>query len=181
MLNHPLWRVVALVFLVPVFLGACSTLSRETCEARDWYQVGFQDGEQGYRAERLSDHQKACREYGIDIVSGSYHRGRKEGLTLFCTPENAYEYGRSGQHYQGVCPPRHQKAFLKAYRAGKRVHELETSLKSLEWKIKDIERKLDHDVMTDQRRRELHIELNGLLREQHALLRALNAVEASRY
>jgi len=44
----------------------------------------------------------------------------REGLAIFCTTENGYPFGKSGQLYQQVCSGEQEKMFLPTYHKGRK-------------------------------------------------------------
>jgi hypothetical protein len=111
--------------------GCASTMNENECVNVDWQTVGFEDGARGEPAHRLGQHRKACAEYGITPDLEAYQAGRREGLKSYCQPANGFQVGSSGRSYAGSCPTRLEEDFLSAYKAGRRLYDLESRLSDL--------------------------------------------------
>lgn len=44
----------------------------------------------------------------------------RDGLAFFCTADNGYPFGKSGQSYQKVCSAEQEKVFLPTYHSGRK-------------------------------------------------------------
>ncbi|EIJ41773.1 Protein of unknown function (DUF2799) [Beggiatoa alba B18LD] len=99
-------------------LSGCASLSQEECQQGDWRNIGYNDGAQGYQAERFSEHQKACSEYKIRPDFSLYKQGHDNGIVSYCRPNNGYDVGQRLNSYEGVCPSHLENAFLEAYLDG---------------------------------------------------------------
>lgn len=111
--------------------GCASTMNESECLYVDWRAVGYEDGARGEPAHRLGQHRKACAEYGVVPDLDAYQAGRREGLIEFCEPANGFEVGASGRAYAGSCPTELEEDFLSAYKAGRKLHDLESRLADL--------------------------------------------------
>lgn len=132
-------------FLLLTLLSNCATLNEDECRTGDWYGLGLKNGRDGRNL--LSNHIKACTEYGITPHSSHYNKGMAEGIKTYCTPENGYREGSSGDTYSNVCPAHMEGAFLKKYRIGKKIYENERELKSLSEEITQLEAKLSESTV----------------------------------
>lgn len=160
---------------VTQWLSGCATLSESECRAGNWYDIGARDGYAGYSRDRLASHREACKEYRIAPDVAAYQQGYAEGLQRFCTPERGYEYGRQGGSYGGVCPAAVESDFLRAYRAGREIYNLEERLKSLQREIDDKEEKLRKtDPDNRDRRARLRREIERLDDDRRDLRRQLD-------
>ncbi|MBP8051364.1 MAG: DNA repair protein, partial [Aeromonas sp.] len=45
-----------LLLTLPFLLAGCSSLSEEECRAMSWYNLGYQDGEQGKTRQATRDY-----------------------------------------------------------------------------------------------------------------------------
>jgi hypothetical protein len=98
---------VLLALLAPAVLAAlaaCASLSEDACRAGDWRGIGLRDGAAGRADGYVANHAEACAEIGVipDIVA--WGAGRAEGLTLYCTPQNAFDIAARGSRINAVCP-----------------------------------------------------------------------------
>lgn len=105
-------------------LSGCASMSKDECLAVDWRTVGYEDGVEGYPGDHIAQHRKACAKYGVRADLALYQEGRNQGLVEFCQPTNGYNIGVRGGGYGGVCPAQLEPAFLRAYRAGRELHEM---------------------------------------------------------
>jgi hypothetical protein len=115
----------AVLGLVALTLGACSTMSESECRTLDWRTIGYEDGVAGYPGDRIGVHRKACAKYGVGTDLSAYQSGRDDGLREYCQPTNGFRVGSRGNEYAGVCPAPLEPAFVSAFEAGRRMFELE--------------------------------------------------------
>ncbi|HVT33965.1 MAG TPA: DUF2799 domain-containing protein [Nevskiaceae bacterium] len=115
-----------LALLLPAaLLSGCATLSESECRTANWRDLGRADGQHGYEATRLGEHQDACGKYGIAPDAAAYQAGRDEGLRLYCTPQVALGEGRAGNEYHAVCPGDANLMFVRYYQRGSVQHQLD--------------------------------------------------------
>lgn len=130
--------------------GCASTMNENECVHVDWRTVGYEDGARGEPAHRLGQHRKACAEHAVTPDLEAYQAGRQEGLKSYCQPANGFHEGASGRSYAGSCPARLEEDFLGAYKAGRRLYDLESRLRDLNNQI------AYHDRAIVQTEQELH-------------------------
>jgi len=113
-------RILSLL-VISLGLAACASLSKESCVAGNWYEIGLRDGSNGFSAERRFDHEKACDKHGVpvQVQVDEYLKGREAGVRLYCTPENGYQLGLQIDYYRDVCPADMKPAFVRAYNLGR--------------------------------------------------------------
>lgn len=137
----------SVVFLA--VLSGCATMSGEECATADWSAVGYEDGANGYPAERLGDHRKACAKHGYSPDLAAYRQGREQGLVEYCQPGRGFKTGERGASYHGVCPVDLEEDFLTGYRIGHHLYELRSNIKKksadIDWNAREI-RKLEKKV-----------------------------------
>jgi len=109
------------VFLMVLF--GCSTMSKEECITANWKLIGENDARAGKTKLHFSNYQKKCQESGVSINNKKYFSGYAEGLKTYCTYENGYEVGASGENYSKICPSESSKEFVKGFIAGKYLFE----------------------------------------------------------
>ena len=163
-------RLLALTLMAAFALSGCATLSEGECRTADWYQIGRQDGSNGYERARLFKHREACGEYGIRPQPKPYYAGREAGLRQYCTPRKGFDEGRAGHPYRDVCPLKTEQAFLAAFSKGEAIHEVDSEIDDVENEIDRIERRLDDDDTSRRERRTLRRDL----RDRYYRLRYLN-------
>lgn len=175
------WRCcIAIMAVLPVALTGCATLSEGECRTADWYQIGLQDGGDGYTRARLHKHSEACSAYGVRPNPERYYAGRQKGLERYCTPRNGFIVGREGKPYRDVCPPGTQGAFLDEYRAGYTMHEVDQRIDAVERDIDRTERRLEADDTPHRERRRLHDDLRDLYDELRHRHRELDRLQRNR-
>lgn len=158
---------ISLAFLA--VLSGCATMSADECATADWSSVGYEDGVQGYPADRLGDHRKACAKHGYTPDLVAYRQGREQGLVEYCRPGSGFRAGESGANYHGVCPADSEEDFLSGYRIGHHLYELRSAvskksadidwnlreIKKLEKKMREKEDSLTDDELSSAERRDL--------------------------
>ena len=98
---------------------------------RDRYDIGIQDGAEGYSPSRLAQHQEACAEFRVRPDRGAYQAGWDRGIGEYCTPDRGFQEGRRGASYAYVCPPPLEWAFLEGYRNGQQLYRQEQRLREV--------------------------------------------------
>jgi len=125
-----------LVFLV---LAGCATLTKEECQSADWYQIGVTDGAEGYGAERLQSHRRACAKVGVSPDAEQWLAGRERGLRLYCTSSKAFEEGQNGRTIRGGCTPSETRAMMPAWEWGRMWWQLQQEIISINSEITTID------------------------------------------
>lgn len=151
-------------------LAGCASLSEDECRAGDWREIGQRDGQQGRTADRFADHVEACGEYGVRPDRALWDRGRQQGLTAYCTADNAFREGRSGNSLSPVCPSAELASLRRANERGLALHRLEQEIDSLRDDLRDIEDEIAEAEDADARDR-----LSLRLRSVNSRLRLLQA------
>lgn len=129
-------RLNGFIVLVALFaLGGCATMSADECSLSDWHTIGFEDGSQGYTADRIGNHRKACAKHGVAPDFSAYTAGRKQGLRQFCQPSRGFSLGTNGGRYNGVCPSDLEMHFVDAYNSGHQLYTLRSAVKSATYQI----------------------------------------------
>lgn len=164
-----------LLLTLPVLLAGCSALSEDECRTLSWYNLGYQDGSQGKTRSVTRDYVAACSEFGLRVDEGEWLRGYEKGLELYCIPELAYQKGREGQEYRGVCP--NDSGFLKQYQQGYQEYLLATRLREISDELDRTER--DIDALERSIREESNSEQRDYYRAKH--YRAIRHYESLRH
>jgi len=159
-----IYRKILSVTFVCLLLSGCANLSKEECLNADWYEIGYNDGVEGKKRSRLNNHIKACAEYHVSAQTQPYFKGREKGLKSYCTVENALQIGLRGYSYNHVCPSHIESAFLKKYRQGKTIYNLEQEINNHESEISTLEHKLKKkkDKLSKKEKREIKREIEHL-------------------
>jgi hypothetical protein len=141
-----------LTILSLFFVSGCATMSADECTMSDWHTIGFEDGAQGYAADRLGDHRKACAKHGVAPDFEQYQAGRTQGLRQqFCQPSRGFSLGAGGGRYNGVCPADMEMDFVDAYNSGHQLYTLQSAVNSATHQISAKRAELER---TDDRIRE---------------------------
>lgn len=127
-------RLLSLCAVVYLAAG-CSGMSEQACVTADWRTVGFEDGTAGRSEGSIGRYRQQCSEHGVAPDLESYRAGHAEGVRIYCRESNGFATGHSGAAYQGVCPADLEPDFLAEYNAGRRLHELESALASVDARI----------------------------------------------
>lgn len=146
-----------------LFLGACASLTQEQCLNGDWRSIGYNDGVNGRLESYISRHFDACGKVGVVPDTRAWLEGRKAGLPLYCTPQNAYNEGRGGDSLSPVCPAEQQNMLFQAWDWGQEYYLITQEISVMESEQRDIERRIATELNTPP-----------LTPEQLALLSSLN-------
>ena len=160
-------------------LSGCATLSPDECLYADWRTIGYEDGIQGRDLSILSQHRQACAKVGVAPDLDAYQAGRADGVRVFCRPSNAYEQGRQGYAYNGVCPADMEQEFIAAHGEGmvifnleSAVHAVASQIASIDYNIEDAERRinqaqntLENEELTHERRLAIRDDVKVLSRD----------------
>ncbi|WP_423062415.1 DUF2799 domain-containing protein [Candidiatus Paracoxiella cheracis] len=112
---------IALVFLGTFGLSACVPhLTQQQCQSMNWYQLGYEDGNQGKLQRDLSRDIKDCARFQLTVNTLQYRNGWAAGVRQFCRPQTAYQLGTNGSSYNNICPADLAGAFNRAYKRGLR-------------------------------------------------------------
>lgn len=136
-------RTTALLAAALAITG-CATMSKDECRTVDWRTVGYEDGANGYAADRIAQHRKACAKHHVTPDLDAYLSGRDEGLREYCQPANGFRVGSSGSAYNGQCPTDLNRAFVDAYDAGRQLHQLQSRLNTCEQQLGSKRREIEH-------------------------------------
>jgi hypothetical protein len=122
-----------------VFLSGCATYTKEDCVNMDWKSVGWKAA---YRGDRLADVQSRFDECSIQMsnseATNALISGFNEGLTGFCTTNQAFKFARNGGEYRGTCSGASELAFKAGYNQG-RSEYLEAEIARLRGQVNLLE------------------------------------------
>jgi hypothetical protein len=180
-------RLAALLLASLFVLSGCATLSEEECLTADWFSIGFEDGANGYPANRIGAHREACAKHGITPDLRQYQDGHDEGLLNFCTARNGFSRARNGYQYTGICPPSLEPEFLDGYQAGREIYAVtseisglrseqrsnENELSQSQRRLSEMEAVLFSESLSEEERRATYNEITRL-RERQGELRSRN-------
>jgi hypothetical protein len=126
---------VSFLGVVASLVAGCSGMSEQACVTSDWRTVGFEDGTLGRSEATIGRYRQQCAEHGVAPDLESYRAGHADGVQVYCRESNGFAVGHSGAAYQGVCPANLEGAFIAEYNAGRRLHDLESALASVDARI----------------------------------------------
>ncbi len=130
------------LILAIIALNSCATLTKKQCRTADWHSLGVNDGVHGRPHSRFEKHMKACKKARVVPNREQWLAGHKEGARRYCRLSNAYEEGRYGRTYHGICEGNRHIAFMRVYRVGLKKYRLERKRDHLSQKISDDESKI---------------------------------------
>lgn len=180
-------RLAAVLLASLLVLSGCATLSEEECLTADWFSIGFEDGANGYPANRIGAHREACAKHGVTPDLRQYQDGHDEGLLNFCTARNGFSRARNGYQYTGICPPSLEPEFLDGYQAGREIYAVtseisglrseqrsnENELSQSQRRLNEMEAVLFSESLSEEERRATYNEITRL-RERQGALRSRN-------
>jgi len=143
-MNNNYLGVLSGICLV-VFLSGCSTMSKEECKQADWYLKGVDDATKGFPLDRVVEHGKACARINIVPDMKDYREGHAKGARLYCVPEKGYSEGRTGAAYNGICPVELEPKFLRAYRDGQELYNIQRNIDRMINQINSSHSQIDSD------------------------------------
>jgi len=153
-------------YLCVVFFTGCATLSQQDCKRGDWFGLGVQDGRSGEASERLSEHRKACSEYGVAVNDSQYFAGREQGIREYCRIDNAFEVGLQGHDYRHVCPPSIDGVFSRYHAAAYAVHRERAELDRIDNELSSKEISLGDNKLNDKDRARIRNDISQLRRNR---------------
>lgn len=133
---------LALISLLLCVLSSCATMSGDECAIADWAALGYEDGQSGRTLAYKNERAKDCAKHGIGIDHRAYDQARDRGLARYCVAETAYDLGKRGQRYTGVCADHNESVFLLAYEQGNKHGEFIRAVNRINGSIKSGEKEL---------------------------------------
>ncbi len=139
--------------LMLLVLGGCASMSESECKTANWGQVGFNDGANGVRPNRIAEYAEDCGKIGIKPDANAYRAAWDQGIQRYCTPQRGWADGQQGlRDKSGVCrglPLEIQ--FEQALAMGLQVWDTRQRMSSIESQSRSAERDLAKE--TDERKR----------------------------
>lgn len=160
-------RLLLWVLLAPMLLSGCATMSPDECRVADWYLIGEMDARSGRTPSHFANRERACREAGFPADQHSWREGWEFGLSIFCTAQQGFRFGRDGGRYEPICPAALESDFLGGYDLGRQsyllaeqIDELRTEIRSLEREIREGSRSgsLNDDQLDELRQERAHLQ-----------------------
>ena len=147
----------ALVAFAGLFIvTACSQMSHQECLDLDWYATGLTDASAGVPPSSGIEHSRVCGKYAIAFDRDRYNVGYRDGIENYCTKENGYEVGRTGDEYLNVCPAPIENDFLIGWNAGNELWTARDKVSSAEKvRLNAVISRLGPEVRDDRHSREI--------------------------
>jgi hypothetical protein len=115
------------IILCILLLNSCSTLSKEDCTNKNWFQLGVADAMDGEVEPKTTDYRRDCSEHGLQIKSMDYLKGFESGLTKFCTYHSGLRRGENGKNVHSLCEevnPKYKAGYKVGFREFKRKESI---------------------------------------------------------
>jgi hypothetical protein len=165
-----------IIFCLSVLLLInCASLNKQECLNADWQSIGFEDGSRGYSSTRIGNHRKACAKFNVKPDFDLYQQGYSQGARQFCQPRNGYNLGLRGASYGVICPDDLQDRFVMAYREGKEIYRVKSTLNAYQKNLdhllevmdanRDEKADLEHQLITGKLSKPQRIAIIKRMRE----------------
>lgn len=123
------------LLIIGIMLGTlgvtgCATMSVAECQVADWESVGYKDGKAGQDKDYLLRHAKACGKGNITPNKQAWEQGRQQGLSVYCTADNAFALGKSGSKLNYVCPTERMPQLQSYNESGLKIYRLKNQIDS---------------------------------------------------
>ncbi|EPJ44637.1 MAG: hypothetical protein OFPII_33490 [Osedax symbiont Rs1] len=151
------WRIKNSVLLLLsgvgiILVSGCASLNQAECVSANWFDLGYDDVQQGNRSLYVAKHTDACAEYGITPDFAQYKLGWQQGLTKFCTAQSGWRYARSGSYYHNTCPQSSEPQFFSGYRLGEKINARESTISTAKKEIKQLFANIENEKLTEEQR-----------------------------
>jgi hypothetical protein len=166
-------RKHVLIILLVGMIAGCATIPEDQCAKVNWYDLGVQDGREGYDEGRLARHREACAGVHISPDEIRYGEGRRVGLAEYCQIDNAVREGLAGHDYRGVC----DEEFRRHHKIAYEVYSLKQDINRNFDEISSKESELRKKDITEKTRRDLYSEIRELDRRRERLRDKLFSAE----
>src|SRR5690606_31049868 len=132
--GETMWRA-GFSLSVLLALAGCAGMSEQACLVSDWRTIGFEDGASGRPVSTIGTYRQQCAKHGVAPDLESYRAGHDAGVESYCRPSRGFDVGRQGGTYHGVCPIELETDFLAAFHSGRRLFDLEASVREIDSRI----------------------------------------------
>lgn len=159
---HPLGP---LLIGLAALCGACASMNQGQCETADWFNQGVDDGVSGHTDSRYESYNKDCAEFGVRVDRKAYLSGWEVGIAEYCTANNGYDEGLSGNNYRNSCPTQLQDGFFAAYQLGQRLFDQRSRIDALRYELEEVNDDLARHGLSDEQRAILRRDRRHLKRD----------------
>lgn len=144
--------VLSLLLLAQI--SGCAVMSKADCEDGHWQRIGHKVGSSGDRDKYAAFTKRAniCAKYDRVADQVAFDRGHEEGIEQYCDIPSAVELGTKGvspTNSVDTCPEYDYPGFASAYRAGRKLHELNRRVQQAQIEMD----RLENDAYQYQRER----------------------------
>lgn len=172
---------MAVLFIILSLFGCSTTDSHHECQNMDWYELGRRAGTKGQPNKEDEDLVR-CQKSQTEAHQKIYLNGYNSGLSEYCTLENGFALGKSGQPSQASCPTPLNEAFNIGYERGQKVRELEIQNQTLDRQIASLNEKMKAATQNGDQSEstEIKAELKELTQTFQANEKKLHQIEKSK-
>lgn len=89
------------------------------CQPHSWHTQGVRDGAHGAPLKAADEYERVCSNQSTAFDRQAYENGLHEGHRDYCTGQNGFELGLSGQSAEKVCPSELTQVFRESYLTGR--------------------------------------------------------------
>lgn len=170
--------ILLALLAAPLVVSACASMSEDECRVADWQRTGYADGAAGEDQDTIASYTSDCAKAGVRPDAKAWRAGWDQGIKTYCTPVRGWEEGVDGNSWKSdVCRGQPQgAAFERALRDGLKVSETRRDLQNNDFRINELERKLQK-AQKDDERRSLRDQIRNLDRQQSTLRDLLSRQE----
>jgi hypothetical protein len=110
-------------------ISGCAVISQADCENGHWERIGHKVGMNGERDRQTAFVKRAdiCAKYQQGADQQAFDRGHEAGIEQYCDIPSAVDLGARGvspSNSIDTCPEYDYPGFASAYRAGRKLYEL---------------------------------------------------------
>jgi hypothetical protein len=106
-----------ILLAIPFAFSACAgKITKKDCEAADYYEMGYEDGESGKDRARLAKYRNSCAAEGVSVQEDKYEYGRKVGLAEYCDESRGKSDAKNAKT-DGICLAEKVPPYLTGYSA----------------------------------------------------------------
>jgi hypothetical protein len=114
-------KTMCWLLLAGLLAGCASYFKRKDCEKMNWYQHGYDVAMAGKRLD-ADDTIKQCQKVEAKMSFTELDTGFKAGMGTYCTDDNVYAVGKSGNLFSfDMCDGQSEKKMRARYSDGLRV------------------------------------------------------------
>src|SRR5690606_33601740 len=115
-------RFIVFVACALCLLAGCQSnvkTAANFCTEKSWYERGVEVGSQGGAAKLLDKYLERCKDAKTKENLREYQKGFIVGMKQYCTYNNGFALGASGDPLNTLCPAEFKEDFVAGYKMGK--------------------------------------------------------------